>query len=126
MGDLIDFVIREMRFQGTENLREPGIVAEFQRAFDAVEIRTEGETLNPGQVAEIQKVADDVLDGGCSAAVAEKLVIEIHADDSAGIRQGAELRVCQVPGMIFQRTAAAVTRDKGLFAVSGNIVEARL
>ena len=126
MGDLINFVVGEMGFQGSENLREPGVVAEFQRAFDAVEIRTEGEALNPGPVPEIQKVADNVLDGGRPAAVAEKLVIEIHADDSAGIRQGAELRVCQVPGMIFQRAAAAVTRDKGLFAVSGNIIEARL
>ena len=110
MGDLINFVVGEMGFQGSENLREPGVVAEFQRAFDAVEIRTEGETLNPGPVPEVQQMADDVLDGGRPAAVAEKLVIEIHADDSAGIRQGAELRVCQVPGMIFQRTASGCER----------------
>ena len=71
-------------------------------------------------------MADDILDGGCSAAVAEKLIIEIHADDTAGLRQGAELPVCQVSGMVLQRPAAAVARDEGLFAVGGDIIKARL
>ena len=122
MADSVDFVIREVSFQSTENLGKTGIVPELQRAFDAVKIRTEGKALNPGPIPKVQEMPNDVLDGGHSAAVAEKYVIKIHTDDTACVRKGSQLCICQIPRMVLQGTAAAVAGDERFFAVGSAIM----
>ena len=96
-------------------MRITGVIRKLQNTFNTVHVGAECYTFDACFVFCIYQMADNIF--YCSKAVfaSKKNIIKVYPDNASRISESAELIVCQIPGMILQRTTATVARRKRLF-----------